>query len=308
MRLDSPRTVRGRTERGHGLELRVAATRYVRARQTAGEFSPATVADVRAQLHRFADAIGPIPLERVRRRHIEKWIAGLDLAPTSLRTRLSTVRTFFAWCADRGWTVTDPMRGIRGPRCDTPPPRNLTGAEVTATLSAAPDSRARLIVLLTVQEMLRRSEVTKLTLADIDRTARVLRVMGKGSKERIVPLTDETHEAMMLYLAEHPSAQGPLIRSYLDPRSGITPGYVTKIVRDILYAAGVKQAPYDGRSTHAFRHTGANDMLDQGADVRDVQEILGHAYQSTTSRYARRRIAMGRLRDAAGGRKYSPPA
>jgi hypothetical protein len=84
-----------------------------------------------------------------------------------------------------------------------------------------------------------------------------------------------------------------------------SPDHVGGLVSDLLYEAGIKQRGWDGRSAHAYRHTTANDMFDNGADVRDVQEMLGHAHLSSTQIYLRRQRALGRLREAANGRNYS---
>lgn len=301
--MDTPRTLK-LVGGPAGVNVAGAVSRYIKARRDAGEFNRATAVDTRYHLLRFAETLGDVPIDRVRVHHIERWLAGLDLAPTSLRTRLSAVRTFFRWCQARGMIARDPTASIRGPRLETPPARNLSRAEVQAALSACPDRRATLMLLLMVQEGLRRGEVAHLAMSDLDRTDLTLRVLGKGNKTRFVPLTVETLEALRAYLGEYPTSAGPLLRSYTEPRKGLSASYVSQVVSKILYEAGVKQAPFDGVSAHAFRHTCANDMLDDGAEPREVQEMLGHEQLSTTDRYLKRRRAATKLRAAAEGRRY----
>lgn len=300
---ETQRALRLVTEAGSGVQVAGAVARYIKARRDAGEFNRLTATDTRYHLTRFAESCGDIPIANVRVHHIERWIASLDVAPTSLRTRLSCVRTFLRWCQARGWIDRDPTVGIRGPRVRTAPARNLSRSEVQAALACAPDARARLILLLMVQEGLRRAEVARLTFADLDRGDQLLKVIGKGEKTRFVPISDETLSALRAYVSEHPMSAGPIIRSYTHPRQGIGPSYVTGIVDRILRDAGVKHAAFDGVSAHAFRHTCANDMLDAGAEQRDVQEWLGHEQLSTTDRYTKRRRA-ARLRNAAEDRRY----
>jgi site-specific recombinase XerD len=289
------------------MDVRAAVQRYVRHRRDVDGLSPNTITSIRYQLIRFAD-LHEMPIARVRRRHIERWLASLEVAATSKATAFSNVRTFFRFAEDHDWIQRDPTRGIRGPRVSKSLPKNMAHDEVHALLLHAPDQRARVILFLAVQDALRRGEVAGALIENIDRVAKVITVKGKGGKERIVPLSDETMDAIYDYLAVFPAARGPLIRSYSRPRHGITPGYVGKVVATWMRGAGVKRAAWDGRSMHALRHTAATDMIDQGADARDVQEILGHAYLSTTSIYTKRKAAMDRLKTAAGGRRYGGEA
>jgi site-specific recombinase XerD len=102
----------------------------------------------------------------------------------------------------------------------------------------------------------------------------------------------------------HP--QGPLIRSQIHPRRGISAEYVGKLAVQWMRAAGIKYAAFDGRSAHALRHTCASHMLEHGADIREVSEMLGHSGLQATQTYLRRLRAAGPLRKAAAGRSYLP--
>src|SRR5262249_53055246 len=154
-------------------------------------------------------------------------------------------------------------------------PRNISPEKITELLQYC-DERLATAVLLGVQEGLRRFEIVGLTTSDIDVDDRILRVLGKGRKWREVPLADETYEQSGPYLERLPAGPGrPLIRSYLHPERGITGIRLGGLIREAMAEAGVKEAAWDGKSTHALRHSCADHMMDNGADIRDVQEMLG---------------------------------
>jgi site-specific recombinase XerD len=129
-------------------------------------------------------------------------------------------------------------------------------------------------------------------------------VRGKGNRERWLPISDETLAALHEYIAEAPGSAGPLLRSVTHPGRGITSSYVGVLISKGMLASGIKSHGYDGKSAHALRHTMAGAMIDDGADVRDVQAALGHSNRSTVHVYLRRRVAAGRLREVMGQRSY----
>lgn len=172
-------------------------------------------------------------------------------------------------------------------------------------LLAATDERERVIVLPGLQEGLRCCEISNLELGDTDLDDRVLRVIGKGGHERFVPLSDQTARAIRGYLAVYPATAGPLIRSYRHTTRSLTPGRVSDMVSRVFRDAGVKQAPRDGRSAHALRHTAATAVLRNcNGNIKLVQQFLGHQSSQTTDRYTSQLLAVTELRDAADGREY----
>lgn len=267
-----------------------AARRYVRARQAAREFSPATTILVRGVLSRFARNIGPDrPLRSITQTDIEAWLASRSyVAQSTVRIELSNVRTFLHWCQERRLISHDPTAGIRGPSAPRAVPRHLDPDDVARTLTAC-DARSRVIVLLMARLGLRRCEVARLELGDI-RDGTVL-IRGKGGIERLLPVPSDIDRAVAEYLAEYPARNGPLIRSYQTGRA-LQPQSVGDLVCAAMKAAGVKTGARDGRSAHPLRHTAATSLVDRGVDLRYVQEILGHARLSTTSIYLKRRVAM----------------
>ena len=283
------------------------AHRYLTGRRTRGELCRVVWQGHGYVLAGFAATYGHRPPHRLARADIDRWAATQSrLAPATRRKNVAVVRGFCNWLVDQGIVAVDPMRGFRTPRLPRLLPRALPHHHVAAALEAAPDQRARLIIVLMVQQGLRCGEVAALQVGDVDLDWRQMRIVGKGGHERDVWVTDETVAELKLYLDEYPATGGPLVRSYQRPTDPLTPPVVGRIVRAALYAAHVKRHAHDGVSAHALRHTAATDMLRGGAHVRDVQAVLGHAHLVTTERYLPRLV--GTLEQAMEGRTYMSTA
>lgn len=260
------------------------ARQYVTERQGRHEFAQTSADSIGWTLHNFT-AYAPDDPNDWTACHVEQWLAQLGHSRAATRSHLSRLRVFCRWLVVHQHLATNPTDGIRGPRVPRPLPRRFSRDEVARIVDACRDDRAVLMVLLMVQLGMRRAEVAGLELADVDLGANRLRVLGKGSKYRALPITHEVREAIDRYLMVHPASGGPLIRSYLDGRSPLTPPRVGKIVTNALRASGVKQGAWDGRSPHCLRHTAASDVLESGANVRQVQAMLGHESLQTTELY-----------------------
>lgn len=285
------------------MRVNAAVRLYLNARRN--EIAPTTRKHLNDSLSLAVRHFGPEMLVRnLRRKHVESWVSSMDAQAGTIRTRLSALRGFCQWAVAHGHLKLDPTLGVRGPRAAMSMPRELHRDAVSKTLNAVPDERAELIVLLAVQEGLRVSEITGLARENIDLTARVMLVCGKGNKERWLPISGETFDAMGVYFRQSPGTSGPAIRSESHPNRGLSSKYLTGLMARWLYAAGVKQHAYDGTSGHAFRHTFAGAMLDDGADPRDVQGALGHSTLGPTWIYLRRRVAEDQLRKSMGKRSY----
>lgn len=278
---------------------------YLRERVRRRELTPLTARNHDTALRQFAALYGKRPVARLARRDLERWLEVYGyLAAGTRRSRFSMLRTWFNWLVDRGYVKRSPCYGMKGPRKPRSVPRALPYVAVQTTLQAAPDQRARLIAVLMVQQGLRAMEVSGLELGDIDLRERMMRVVGKGGHERVLPITNETMVELLRYLGQCPASGGPLIRSYQYPTRALTAGTVGNICRRMLYDAGVKQRPRDGVSGHALRHTCLTDMLRNGAHVRDVQAAAGHESLATTETYLP--LLVGTLGDAMEGRHYAP--
>ena len=278
---------------------------YLEDRLRRGEIRPITVRDNRYTLNQFAEvAGGRRPVERLGPSDIERWLGSIGhLGPATRRGRYSCVKGYCRWLVRQRHIRRDPTAELKAPRAPRTVPRGLTIPAVGAVLTeGCPDTRAVAIVTLMVQQGLRCCEVSRLQLGDYDRLNGLMRVIGKGSHERVLPIVAETARAIDDYLAEYPAFAGPLIRTYTQPTRQLKPESIVKLVRVWVRAAGVKRAPHDGVSAHAFRHTAATDMLRSGAHVRDVQAALGHAHLVTTERYLPHLV--GTLAEAMGGRSY----
>lgn len=280
-------------------DLPQLARAYLRERVSAGEFSEATVPTVKWTLRHFGAYVAEVPRSDLCGRHVEEYLASISVARSTARQRFGHIRQFSRWMVRRGYLTADLTADLKAPRQPRAVPRGYRRDIVDRLVAMAPDTRGRLIILLEVQEGLRACEVARAELGDIDLEERTLLVRGKGSRERLLPLSGQTWTALDDYLAERPIKAGPLIRSYNEPWKGISAAHVQHLVQGWLRLAGV---PSGGG--HGLRHTMATTLLrDQKADIRDVQLALGHASLQSTSVYLPFSDAR-RLRGVMDGRWY----
>ena len=271
---------------------------YVAERVAAGELAAVSSQNVRRTLSRLADWCGPISVGELASAHVEGFLAAHPCAPATRRQRFSTIRTFCGWLVHRDYLERDPTAGLRAPRQPRAVPRAFRGDVVHALLVRCPTSRERLMALLEVQEGLRSVEVARLELGDVDFAERTLLVHGKGGHERLLPFSSQTWAALSTYLTEYPPpAAGPLIRSFQPPYGALTPAYIVLVLGRLLRSMGIRGG------AHGLRHTAATDMLRRGADVRDIQTMLGHRSLSSTSIYLPFSDT-ARLRGVIDGRWY----
>ena len=277
--------------------------RYMRERVARGELVKETARQYESRLLEFARST---PDARdVKRRHVEKWMEREGLSVHYRRARLSALRSFTAWCVLNGHMDKDPTLGIKLPRLPELLPRYLSADEMSRLMAECHDTRTRLAALLMVQELLRRGEVARLQIGDIDLGKRTIAVRGKGGRGDVTrrePISEETYAAMRAYLAETRQHAGPLFRSKRDVTQPVSGAQLGADVTKAMYRAGVKGYSFDGRSPHALRHTGAQDLVDAGVDMRVVQKALGHKRLATSELYVRGDV--NGLREAMAGRSY----
>lgn len=289
-----------------GKNLSRLAEKYVAARFDSGFVNKRSADQLRYRLWDFADQAPENPL-RVRRRHVEAWMARRDLSPLYLRGRLSALRGFCRWCVARGYMKADPTLEVPMPAAPKLVPKRMTTDEARALSQAAStDVRTALVVSLMLQEAMRRSEVAALNVEDIDFAERSMAIRGKGGRGQVngvVPISEETWGLLVRYRAEvgNPT-HGPLIRNRVRSNPRLAPSTVSELVREAMIAAGVKQAGDMTRTPHSCRHTAAHGILEQTRDVRAVQQALRHASVRSTEVYLRGEV--GDLRRVMGGRKY----
>ena len=246
---------------------------------------------------------------RVDARALRAFLAGLHrrgLGKASISRKLAAVRSCLRFLARRGVLESSPARHLRGPRVPSRLPSFLPKDESKDLLDrpAAPTAAGRrdhAILELLYACGLRVSECSGLDLHDLDRQQATVRVLGKGDKERVVPVGEAALAALDAYLATRGRAAGPL---FVNPRGGrLTARGMHRIVTRQARAAGIVRRV----SPHTLRHTFATHMLGEGADLRLIQELLGHARLSTTQRYTHVSPEhLMRTYDAAHPRAHAP--
>jgi integrase/recombinase XerC len=235
----------------------------------------------------FLAARGTPDLAAADLRLVRAWLAALHargLAPASVARKLAALRSCFRFLVRRGVMEGNPAREARSPR----QPRKLVtflpideATQLVDGRAVGGASRARDIAILELlyASGLRVSELSGLDLDDVDRTECTVRVLGKGRKERIVPYGTQAARALETWLGERGEQGGPV---FTNARGGrLTVRSVHTIVRRAARAAGITRRV----SPHTLRHTFATHLLDGGADLRAIQELLGHSRLSTTQRY-----------------------
>ncbi|MDR7472587.1 MAG: site-specific tyrosine recombinase XerD [Armatimonadota bacterium] len=268
--------------------------------------APRTVEAYRRDLEEFAAFAAsrgaPAP-GAVSRATVSLYLATLrrrGLSPATVRRRAASVRAWYRYLLRETAVGTDPTVDLAPPRLPQRLPRVLTVEEVERLL-AAPDPstpeglRDRALLELLYASGLRVSEAVGLQLSDLDLAQEVVRTVGKGSRERLVPLGAHAVRALRAYLAR---ARPVLVRhrwtqAVFVSRRGrpLTRQACWKLVRRYARRAGITRA----LSPHVLRHSFATHLLDRGADLRAVQEMLGHASVATTQVYTH--LTRQRLRE-----------
>ena len=282
-----------------------AAAEYVASRARRGDIRATTKKDWQAQLARFADAVGADrPVERLTVHHCTRWWDSLSCSPGTARNRLSVVRGFCRWLHVTGQNTRPLVTELRPPRVPRRVPRAMSGVELGELLENCTTSRQRAMVALMVHCGLRCGEVASMQYDDLDMHRQVVIVTGKGGHQRALPVPDEAVQLLRTYFSETaPRGGEPVFRRHDLPGVGLRPSSVGTEVGRLMRRAGVKGSPYDGVSAHALRRTCASDMLEQGANIRHVQQVLGHASIATTQLYLRAAEAH-ELRSVVEGRTY----
>ena len=245
-------------------------------------------------------------------------IARRGLRSASLARRLSAIRQLYKFLYAEGRRPDDPAAVLEGPRRGRSLPRSLSMAEVDALIRAAaacdpaapPPARLRAARLACLVETLyatglRVSELVSLPVSAARRDARVIVVRGKGGKERLVPLNQAAKRAMAVYLDLLAKSGGEAQSRWLFPSFGksghITRQHFARELKGLAAAAGLRAREV---SPHVLRHAFASHLLHNGADLRVVQTLLGHADISTTQIYTH--VMRSRLRDTV--QKHHPRA
>lgn len=215
---------------------------------------------------------------------------------SSISRKLAAIRSFFRFLLRRGIIIKNPAELVATPKKEQRLPFHLD-IDQTTTLMESPDNehksaqRDRAMLELLYSSGLRVSELTGLNISELDLTGGMVRVTGKGGKERIVPVGSRALSALQEYLGLRSDA-GANDALFLNTRGGrINRRSVTRVIdAHVMMIAAFKRI-----SPHTLRHTFATHMLEGGADLRAIQELLGHASLSTTQKYTH--VSIDRLMD-----------
>ncbi len=284
--------------------MRALIERFLEHRAEERNDSPHTIRAYRHDLETFfeflvcytASSAAELSPETVDTATVRAFMASLakaKLAPASQGRALAAVRSLLRFGVREGRIGANPARGVRTPKLPKTLPRHLRPAELEELLAAAAGDgplapRDRALLELLYASGLRVSELVGLDWNDVDLSSRMVRVLGKGGKERLVPCGRPAVEALRAWLvlweairAEHPGA-GREEPVFLNSRGA---RLTDRSVRRILDAAVERAGVAGGVHPHTLRHTFATHLLEAGADLRAIQELLGHASLGTTQKY-----------------------
>jgi integrase/recombinase XerC len=235
----------------------------------------------------FGDEASPTAADPARLRRYSAWLSGQGYASSTVARRLACLRSFFRYLRRNGVVASDPSAGLRNPRQARRLPRLLRVDEVIRLLDAIPGDtvasvRDRAMLETLYGGGLRVSELVGLNLDDVDLEQMLVKVRGKGRRERLCPIG----EMAMHWLTRAVALRKPKTANekavFLNQRgSRLTSRSVGRLLEAHLLDAGMRSAA----SPHTLRHSFATHLLDRGADLRSVQELLGHRKLTSTQIY-----------------------
>jgi integrase/recombinase XerC len=237
---------------------------------------------------------GRIKIQEVDRLAIRKYLSFLHRKnrKSSIARKVSTLRSFYKYLMREQVVSSNPAKNVATPKAEKPLPTALTVDETFRLMESPTEKeqlRDRAILELLYSSGLRVSELVGLDENQLDQELEIVKVMGKGRKERIVPVGKKAMEALKAHLKDrgHLEANAPI---FVNARGGrLSSRSVGRLVKKYTRHSGV----FRKISPHSLRHTFATHLLDAGADIREIQEMLGHASLSTTQRYTH--ISLGKL-------------
>ncbi|MDD5662353.1 MAG: tyrosine recombinase XerC [Candidatus Omnitrophica bacterium] len=264
--------------------------KFMRYMEIEKNYSQHTLTNYKLDLKDFSKFCGELNLEKIDYLLLRKYLAVLkekNLGNRTLGRHLSALRSFFRFLCREGYLKANPILMLSSPRLDKHLPSFMTEEEVSRLIeSALPKDnndelglRNRAILETFYSSGLRISELVALSLEDIDFIAGIVKAMGKGKKERVVPIGDAALTAIRKYLDKRKKQSNAVFLNKNGKR--ISARGVRDVVEKYLKSAGIQR----GISPHTFRHSFATHLLNRGADLRTVQELLGHANLSTTQIY-----------------------
>ncbi|MBP7216050.1 MAG: tyrosine recombinase XerC [Candidatus Omnitrophica bacterium] len=261
--------------------------KFIRYLEIEKNYSPHTILNYKLDLEDLFTFLAGLDLGQVDYLMLRKYLAVLkekQLGNRSINRRLSTLRSFFKFLVREGLLKTNPVVILSSPKLSRHLPAFMTEEEVTRLIESAIGEdehglRDRAILEAFYSTGMRISEIVSLSMDDIDFVSSVVKVMGKGKKERMVPIGDKACLAIRAYLKIRKKETQAIFLNRFGRR--LTTRGVRMIVDKYLRMAGIQHHV----SPHTLRHSFATHLLNRGADLRSVQELLGHANLSTTQIY-----------------------
>jgi tyrosine recombinase XerC len=272
---------------------------YLEAEKNA---SPHTIRNYLNDLEAFARFSKNPSIETIGRIQARRYLADLKArryAKRSIARRLASLRSFFKFLCRDGYLKTNPLAAVSSPKLDRPLPKFLSAKEVISAIerpnvNSLLGIRDNAILETLYSTGIRVGELCALRVGDVDFVGSLLRVRGKGRKERLVPIGETALMAIQGYLERRMPPRNQISGAVFLNRENqkLSDGSVRRIVRHHFKKEGARLKV----SPHTIRHSFATHLLDRGADLRSVQELLGHQNLSTTQIYTH--ITMDRLKKA----------
>ncbi len=251
-------------------------------------YSPHTRSSYRMDLSQFLSFIAPVSVEQATSAHVRSYLSSLfgKLQASSMIRKMAAIRTYYRFLLKKGWVAKSPAENLSLPKAPKKLPRFLIQDEAVALMDSKKTSkktslnvRNQAILELLYGTGLRVSELIGLDIGSFDLGDGWIKVKGKGNKERVVPLAGKAAETLAVYMEQRGAEKGALFLN--DAKKRLTVRSVQRLVKDESARCGILK-----RTTpHTLRHSFATHLLEEGADLRGIQELMGHSSLSTTQKY-----------------------
>lgn len=266
-------------------------------------YSPNTIKSYKTDLSEFiayCNECNKMDVSSINERLIKSYLMHLserDLEKISIVRKLSSLRGLFTFAFKEDLIINNPTSQVKNPRTSKKLPEITSAENILKTFELADADPRNSLLIKVIFELLygcslRVSEVCNLKAGDVDLEKGLLRVLGKGNKTRIVPIGEQSKKNLAEYLSSFPvgNYSEPFVRNKADKK--LYEKYVYRIVNKYLS----KVTDIKKKSPHILRHSSATHMLDKGADLRAVKEILGHENLKTTQIYTH--VSIERLKQS----------
>lgn len=276
--------------------------KFIRYLEIERNASKHTIINYSIDLNSLKDFAGEIPVEKIDYVTLRRYLVILkdrNLSKVSVARKIASIRSFFKFLCREGIIKTNPATSLSTPKRDKYLPKFLDEADVVKLIESPEGEgeaalRDRAVLETLYSTGIRVSELVGLNVNHIDQIGGVVKVYGKGKKERMVPIGEKALQVIRQYLRKRRSGESDENAALLFNKNG---GRITdRSIRRIINKYIVKTSINEKISPHTLRHSFATHLLNHGADLRSVQELLGHANLSTTQIYTH--ITTERLKSA----------